>query len=90
MADECAGELQQAEVDVGAAFVAGAQPCEAVQPGEAAFNDPAHLAQPGAVGLAAPGDARGDAALAKPLPVAVVVVAAIGEQLSGPAAGPPA
>jgi hypothetical protein len=36
------------------------------------------------------GDPRGDAALAKPLPVTVVVVAAIGELLSRPASRPTA
>jgi hypothetical protein len=37
-------------VEVGAAFVAGAEPFEGVQPGEAAFDHPALLAQAGAVG----------------------------------------
>ena len=32
-------------MDVGAAFVAGAQPLERVRPGEAAFDDPAGSAQ---------------------------------------------
>jgi hypothetical protein len=37
-------------VDVGAMFVAVAQSFEAVQPGEAAFDDPSLLAQAKAVG----------------------------------------
>ena len=76
-------------MEVGAAFVAGAQAFEAVEPGEPAFDDPADLAQPGAVGDAAAGDARDDAALAQPPPVLVEVVAAVGEQLSGLAPRPP-
>jgi hypothetical protein len=74
-------------VDVGSAFVAGAQSLEGVQPGEAAFDDPAVSAEAGAVGGAAAGDAWGDAAGAQQPPVLVVVVAAVGEQLSGASAG---
>lgn len=48
-------------MDVSAAFVADTQAFERVQPGEAAFYDPAKLAQPGAVAAAAAGDDRGDA-----------------------------
>jgi hypothetical protein len=59
-----------------------------VQPGEAAFDDPAVSAQAGAVGDAAAGDAWGDAAGTKDPPVLVVVVAAVGEQLTRLAAGP--
>ncbi len=89
MADQGAGELEQAEVDVGAPLVAGAQPCEGVQPGEAAFDDPADLAQPGAVGHPAPRDPRGDAALAQQPAVLVEVVATVGEQLPRLASRPP-
>ena len=46
MADQGAGELQEPEVDVGAALPPDPQPPEGVQPGEAAFDDPADLAQP--------------------------------------------
>jgi hypothetical protein len=55
--DQCAGESEQSEVDVGAALVAGAEACEGVQPGQAAFDDLADLAQPGAVRDPAAGDA---------------------------------
>ena len=68
-------------MDVGAAFVARAQPFEGVQPGEAALDHPAVSAQAGAVGDAAAGDPRGDAPGAQPSAVDVVVVAAVGEQL---------
>jgi hypothetical protein len=68
-------------VDVGAAFVARAQPFEGVQPGEAALDHPAVSAQAGAVCDPAAGDPRGDAPGAQPSAVDVVVVAAVGEQL---------
>ncbi len=74
-------------MDVGAALVAGAEPFEGVQPGEAALDHPALLAQAGAVGDAAAGNARRDAALAELTAVDVVVVAAVGEQLARSAAG---
>jgi hypothetical protein len=77
-------------VDVGSAFVARAQPFEGVQPGEAAFDDPAMPAETGAVGGAAAGDAWGDAAGAQQPPVLVVVVATVGEQLPRLASRPAA
>jgi hypothetical protein len=77
-------------VEVGAAFVARAQPLEGVQPGEAALDHPAVSAEAGAVGDPAAGDPRGDAAGAQLAAVDVVVVAAVGEQLPGAPAGPAA
>jgi hypothetical protein len=74
-------------VEVAAALVAGAQPLEGVQPGEAALDDPPLAAQAGAVGDAAVGDARSDPAGAQLSAVDVVVVAAVGEQLPRSAAG---
>jgi hypothetical protein len=68
-------------VDVGAAFVACAQPFEGVQPGEAALDHPAVSAQAGAVCDPAAGDPRADAPGAQPPAIDVVVVAAVGEQL---------
>ncbi len=68
-------------MNVGAVFVAGAESLEGVQPGEAAFDDPALAAQAGAVRNPAAGDAWGDAAGAELAAVLVVVVAAVGEQL---------
>jgi hypothetical protein len=50
-----------------------------VQPGEAALDDPTLFAQAGAVGDAAAGDPRGDAAGAQLAAVLVVVVAAVRE-----------
>ena len=76
-------------MDVTAALVAGAESFEGVQPGEAAFDHPALLAQAGAAGDPAAGDPRGDPALAEPTAVDVVVVAAVGEQLPRPPAGRP-
>jgi hypothetical protein len=74
-------------MDVGALLVAGGQPFEGVQPGEAALDHPAAAAEPRAVGDAAAGDARGDAPGAQLAAVGVVVVAAVGEQLPPPTAG---
>jgi len=48
--DRDAGEREQAEAGVGAAFVAGAQPPGSEQPGGTAFDDPAGLARAAAVG----------------------------------------
>ena len=77
-------------MDVGSAFVAGAQPFEGVQPGEAALDHPALLSQTRAVRDPAAGDPRGDAAGAQLAAVDVVVVAAVGEQLARATVGPPA
>jgi hypothetical protein len=71
VADQGAGELEQAEVDVCAAFVAGAESFERVQPGEAALDDPADLSQPGAVRDTAARDPCSDATLAQQPPVLV-------------------
>jgi hypothetical protein len=76
-------------VEVGAAFVARAQPFEGVEPGEAALDHPAVSAQAGAVGDPAAGDPRSDAPGAQLPAVAVVVVAAVGEQLPWAPAGRP-
>jgi hypothetical protein len=45
VADQRTGQLERAEVDAAAPLVAGAQPLEGVQPGEAALDDPAVPAQ---------------------------------------------
>jgi hypothetical protein len=73
-------------VDFGAAVVADEQSFEFVQPGEGALDDPAGLAETGAVLGAAAGDLGSDAAFAQHSPVLVVVVAAVG----GDAVGAPA
>jgi len=75
-------------VDVAAAFVADVEAAELVDPGEAAFDHPAPLAEAGAVLGLAPGDAAGDTALTQPAAVFGVVVAAVGDQQAGSAAGP--
>lgn len=74
-------------MDIGASFVANAEPFELVQPGEGALHYPAHFAQPGAVGDAASGDHRFDAALSQQAAVLVEVVAAVGVQTPRLAAG---
>ena len=77
-------------MEVGAAFVAGAQPFEGVQPSEGSLHDPAMAAEAGAVGDAAAGDPRRDPAPAQLASVDVVVVAAVGEQLPWTTSRPPA
>ena len=74
-------------MDVAAAFVADVEAAELVDPGEAALDDPAPAAEPGAVLGLASGDTAGDAALAQPAAVFLVVVAAVGDEQVGPAAG---
>jgi hypothetical protein len=77
-------------VKVAASFVADPKSFELVQPGEGAFNHPTHLAQPGAVGDAASGDHRLDAAPPQQSAVFVEVVASICVQAPGLAPGPSA
>jgi hypothetical protein len=65
------------------ALVAGAQTAQVVQPGERSLDDPALASQARAVVCAAAGDHGLDAALARRVPVLVVVIAAVGEQPLG-------
>jgi hypothetical protein len=58
-----------------------------VQPGEAALDDQADLAQAGAVGDAKAGDARDDPAGAQQPALLVEIVAPVGEQLPAQACG---
>jgi hypothetical protein len=74
-------------VKIGASFVAGAEPFELVQPGEATLDYPAHLAQSGTVGDAASRDQRLDAPLPQHAAVLVEIVAPVGIQAPGLAAG---
>lgn len=74
---------------VGPSLEAHQQAAELVQPGEAALDRPANAPEPRAVGGLAAGDHRADAALARLVAVDVVVVAAVGHQDAGPAAGTP-
>jgi hypothetical protein len=77
-------------VDVGAAVVADEQALEVVEPGEAALDDPAVAAEPGAVSGLAARDHRFDPSLPELAAVLVVVVAAVGNQLVRAAAWPTA
>jgi hypothetical protein len=61
-ADEAAADREERFVDVVAAFVADAQAAVLVQPGDRALDDPALLAEPGAVRRLGSGDPRLDAA----------------------------
>ncbi len=74
-------------MDLVAAVVADEQAFEMVEPGEGALDDPADAAEPGAMLGSAAGDHGFDATLADEAAVFVVVVAAVGDDLVGPAAG---
>jgi len=63
-ADQGAAHFEQGFVDVVADLPAAAQPPEPVQQREALLDDPAQLAQPGAVLSAPAGDDRRDAEFA--------------------------
>jgi hypothetical protein len=80
-------------VDLVAAVVADEQSFEVVEPGEGAFDDPADLAEAGAVLCLATCDQGSDPAGAEEATVLVVVVAAIGDHAvwspAGPADGAP-
>jgi len=60
--DEAAGEAEEGFVDVGAAFVAGAEASVLVQPGEGALDDPSFRAEPGSVLCSVFGDDGSDLA----------------------------
>jgi len=64
-ADEAAADREECFVDVIAAFVADAQAAVLMQPGDGAFDDPALLAEPGAVRCLGGSDLRLDAAAAQ-------------------------
>jgi hypothetical protein len=49
LADDRTAESHKRQVQLGAALIAGPQPAQVVQPGEAALDDPALGAQAGAV-----------------------------------------
>jgi hypothetical protein len=76
-------------VDVGAAFVADAEPSVLVQPADRALDDPALLAQPRAVWLPGSWGRGADPACAQLGAVAAGVVGPVAEQPSGPAPRPP-
>lgn len=80
MGDEAAGEFEEGFMHVCSSLPADAEAFEAVEPGEAAFDDPAVFAQSGAMEGAAAGDCRDDAALPDLIAVDVVVVPAVGEE----------
>jgi hypothetical protein len=70
-------------VDLCSAVVADEEPAALVQPGEGAFNDPAFAAEPGAVSCPAAGDHGLDAARPQLSAIALVVVAAVGDEPIG-------
>ncbi len=74
-------------MDVGAAFVADTEAAVLVQPGDRALDDPALLAEAGAVCLLRLRDRGTDPAGPQLLAVAAGVVGAVAEQPLRPAAG---
>lgn len=68
---------------VRASFVADTDALELVHPGEGALDNPAHLAEAGALSGTASGDQRFDAALPEQAAVLVEVVAPVGIHPSG-------
>lgn len=72
------------------ALIAGPQAAEVMQPGEAALDHPALLAEPRAVFALTPSDQRLDPARAELASVLVVVIATVGEQPLGPPTRPAA
>ena len=87
--DEAAAERKEGFVDLGSTVVADEEPLEVVQPGDGALDDPADAAEPGAMFGRAAGDQGLDAARSDEPSVLVVVVAAIGDELSGRKRGLP-
>lgn len=87
-ADETADEGEEAFVHLGTAFVADEQAAELVQPGEGTLDNPAEAAEAGAVLGRAARDDRFDASLSELSTVALVVVAAVTDELIGPATRP--
>jgi hypothetical protein len=67
-------------MDVGAVIPARSEPFELVISGQGPLHDPAVAAEPRAVQHSTPGDDRADPALPELLPVAIEVIAPVGEQ----------
>lgn len=84
-ADEAGGEGEEAVVDVGAVFPVGGQAVELVQQGQGLFDDPA-CGLVGVAGAAVAGQ-RVDASFPQRIAVCVGVVAPVGHEGVGCAAG---
>lgn len=69
-------------MDVDAAFPAGPEPAELVQPGDRALHRPTLCPEAGAVGFPAAGDGRGDTPCGQQSAVLHMVVGAVGEQVA--------
>jgi hypothetical protein len=84
VADEAAGDREEGLVDVGSSFVAQSQSAVLVQPGEAAFDDPALAAESGAVFVLLAGDLGVDSACVQSIEHVLGVVAAVAEHALWP------
>ncbi len=81
LADDCACEGGEGEVQVGATFVADGETAEAGKPRQGALHDPAVASQALAALDAAPGYPRRDAASPALAPTAAMIVALVSVQL---------
>lgn len=75
-------------MDLGVSLVAGSEPTEVVQVGEAALDDPALAPQPGAIRCSTTSDHRCDPERSQQPTVLVVVIASVGQQPIGLVAWP--
>ncbi len=80
--------MEQAEVDVGSAFIPGPESFEGMQPGEAAFDDPAVFPESGAVAASSAGQVRSDAECAEASAVWLGVIAPVPVERARSSAGP--
>jgi len=86
-ADENAADLKKGLMDLDQALVTHMQPAIAMQPGQRALDDPPRPAQATAVGRAAFGEDRDDAAPAEVVAMTLRVVAAIALESTRPTHG---
>lgn len=87
-ADECAGQGDQAVVDVESSFPSDGQAAVLVEQGECLFHDVPEPAQSLDAGGAAAGDHRHDAPVAAVPAKVVAVVSGVGQDRVEPAPGP--
>jgi hypothetical protein len=87
-ADECGSEFNEALVHEQVAVPANGEAFELVEMRDGLFDDPADAAESDDLLASALWDDRGDALVMQPFPESGCVVAAVGQNGVGPAAGP--